>query len=240
MSGPVEHYTFPPLEAATPEGLLAVGGDLSSGRLLSAYRQGIFPWYSAGQPILWWSPDPRTVLYPDALKISRSLKKTLRHRGYRVTSDQHFTGVIQACAKPRDENEDGGTWITPEMIKAYTTLNESGYAHSLEVWDQETLIGGLYGVAIGRVFFGESMFSQVSNTSKFCLLFLISILIKNNFSLLDSQFYNQHLVQFGAYEIPDHEYQKKLKKGIRSKKEFNDNINYDESIDILQSLTQTS
>ena len=158
MSGPVEQYTFPPLEAATPEGLLAVGGDLSSGRLLSAYRQGIFPWYSAGQPILWWSPDPRTVLYPDDLKISRSLKKTLRHRGYRVTSDQHFTGVIQACAKPRDENEDGGTWITPEMIKAYTTLNESGYAHSLEVWDQETLIGGLYGVAIGRVFFGESMF----------------------------------------------------------------------------------
>ena len=160
MSGPLEHYSFPPLEAATPEGLLAVGGDLSSGRLLCAYRRGIFPWYSTDQPILWWSPDPRTVLYPDALKISRSLKKTLRHRGYRVTSDQYFSGVIQACAKPRERNDDSGTWITPEMIKAYTTLNESGYAHSLEVWDQMKLVGGLYGVAIGQVFFGESMFSH--------------------------------------------------------------------------------
>ena len=202
MSGPVEQYTFPPLEAATPEGLLAVGGDLSSGRLLSAYRRGIFPWYSAGQPILWWSPDPRTVLYPDALKISRSLKKTLRHRGYRVTSDQHFTGVIQACAKPRDENEDGGTWITPEMIKAYTTLNESGYAHSLEVWDQETLIGGLYGVAIGRVFFGESMFSHSTDASKIALTALIRIISDKKFQLIDCQVPSEHLFSLGAKNIP--------------------------------------
>ncbi len=202
MSGPVEHYTFPPLEAATPEGLLAVGGDLSSGRLLSAYRQGIFPWYSAGQPILWWSPDPRTVLYPDALKISRSLKKTLRHRGYRVTSDQCFTVVIQACAQPRDENEDGGTWITPEMIKAYTALNESGYAHSLEVWDQETLIGGLYGVAIGRVFFGESMFSHSTDASKIALTALVRIIADKNFQLIDCQVPSEHLFSLGAKNIP--------------------------------------
>ena len=202
MSGPVEHYTFPPLEAATPEGLLAVGGDLSSGRLLSAYRQGIFPWYSAGQPILWWSPDPRTVLYPDDLKISRSLKKTLRHRGCHVTSDQHFPGVIRACAKPRDENEDGGTWITPEMIKAYTTLNESGYAHSLEVWDQEILIGGLYGVAIGQVFFGESMFSHSTDASKIALTALIRIISEKKFQLIDCQVPSEHLFSLGAKNIP--------------------------------------
>jgi len=187
MSGPVEHYTFPPLEAATPEGLLAVGGDLSSGRLLSAYRRGIFPWYSAGQPILWWSPDPRTVLYPDALKISRSLKKTLRHRGYRVTSDQYFSDVIQACAKPRERNDDSGTWITPAMIKAYTTLNESGCAHSLEVWDQMKLVGGLYGVAIGQVFFGESMFSHSTDASKVALTALLRFFYDKVFVLIDCQ-----------------------------------------------------
>ena len=202
MSGPVEHYTFTPLEAATPEVLLAVGGDLSSGRLLSAYRQGIFPWYSAGQPILWWSPDPRTVLYPDALKISRSLKKTLRHRGYRVTSDQCFTVVIQACSQPREENEDDGTWITPEMIQAYTTLNESGYAHSLEVWDQETLIGGLYGVAIGRVFFGESMFSHSTDASKIALTALVRIISAKKFQLIDCQVPSEHLFSLGAKNIP--------------------------------------
>jgi leucyl/phenylalanyl-tRNA--protein transferase len=202
MSGSIEHYTFPPLEAATPEGLLAVGGDLSSGRLLSAYRQGIFPWYSAGQPILWWSPDPRTVLCPDALKISRSLKKTLRHRGYCVTSDQHFTGVIQACAKPRDEKEDSGTWITPEMIKAYTTLNESGYAHSLEVWDQQTLIGGLYGVAIGRIFFGESMFSHSTDASKIALAALVRIISDKKFQLIDCQVPSEHLFSLGAKNVP--------------------------------------
>jgi len=202
MSGPVEHYTFPPLEAATPEGLLAVGGDLSSGRLLSAYRRGIFPWYSAGQPILWWSPDPRTVLYPDALKISRSLKKTLRHRGYRVTSDQYFSGVIQACAKPRERNDDSGTWITPEMIKAYTTLNESGYAHSLEVWDQMKLVGGLYGVAIGQVFFGESMFSHSTDASKIALTALVRIISEKKFQLIDCQAPSEHLFSLGAKNIP--------------------------------------
>jgi len=202
MSGPVEHYTFPPLEAATPEGLLAMGGDLSSGRLLSAYRRGIFPWYSTDQPILWWSPDPRTVLYPDALKISRSLKKTLRHRGYRVTSDQNFSSVIQACAKPRDSSDDSGTWITPEMIKAYTTLNESGYAHSLEVWDQMKLVGGLYGVAIGGVFFGESMFSCSTDASKTALTALVRIISEKNFQLIDCQVPSKHLFSLGAQNIP--------------------------------------
>ena len=202
MSGPVEHYTFPPLEAATPEGLLAVGGDLSSGRLLSAYRRGIFPWYSAGQPILWWSPDPRTVLYPDALKISRSLKKTLRHRGYRVTSDQYFSDVIQACAKPRERNDDSGTWITPAMIKAYTTLNESGCAHSLEVWDQMKLVGGLYGVAIGQVFFGESMFSHSPDASKIALTALVRIISEMKFQLIDCQVPSEHLFSLGARNIP--------------------------------------
>ena len=202
MSGPLEHYSFPPLEAATPEGLLAVGGDLSSGRLLCAYRRGIFPWYSTDQPILWWSPDPRTVLYPDALKISRSLKKTLRHRGYRVTSDQYFSGVIQACAKPRDRNNDSGTWITSEMIKAYTTLSESGYAHSVEVWDQMKLVGGLYGVAIGRVFFGESMFSHSTDASKIALTALVRIISEKNFQLIDCQVPSEHLFSLGAKNIP--------------------------------------
>jgi len=179
-----------------------VGGDLSSGRLLSAYRRGIFPWYSTGQPILWWSPDPRTVLYPDALKISRSLKKTLRHRGYRVTTDQYFSGVIQACAKPRDRNDDSGTWITPEMIKAYTTLNASGYAHSLEVWDQMKLVGGLYGVAIGRVFFGESMFSNSTDASKIALTALVSIISEKKFQMIDCQVPSEHLFSLGARNIP--------------------------------------
>ena len=151
-------YTFPPLEAASPEGLLAVGGDLNPDRLLSAYRQGVFPWFSDGQPILWWSPDPRAILYPADLHISRSLRKSLRTQGFAVTADRAFDDVIQRCAESRNARE--GTWITSGMQEAYCTLHRMGYAHSVETWQNGQLVGGLYGLAIGKAFFGESMFSN--------------------------------------------------------------------------------
>ena len=149
---------FPSVDSASPEGLLAVGGDLRPERLLEAYRHGIFPWYSDDQPILWWSPDPRTVLFPDKLHISRSLKRSLRPGLFNVTLDQCFRDVMQHCAGPRPQYPDGGTWITAEMLEAYTRLHELGYAHSVETWQEEELVGGLYGVALGGAFFAESMF----------------------------------------------------------------------------------
>ncbi|MEK7666208.1 MAG: leucyl/phenylalanyl-tRNA--protein transferase, partial [Pseudomonadota bacterium] len=150
---------FPPVESATPEGLLAVGGDLSSERLLAAYQHGIFPWYNPEQPILWWSPDPRAVLYPEKLKIARSLRKTLKRGQLRVTFDSCFREVMLACAAPREQFPGGGTWITNAMVEAYMRLHAMGYAHSIETWHEDRLVGGLYGVALGGVFFGESMFA---------------------------------------------------------------------------------
>jgi leucyl/phenylalanyl-tRNA--protein transferase len=169
---PDNRLRFPPVEYATTEGLLAVGGDLSSERLLEAYRHGIFPWYSAGQPILWWSPDPRAVLYPERLKIRRSLKQTLRRGHFCVRFDTAFRDVMLACAAPRDQYPGGGTWITDEMIEAYRHLHELGFAHSVETWHDERLVGGLYGVALGGVFFGESMFSRATDASKVALVAL--------------------------------------------------------------------
>jgi len=202
MSGQFEQYAFPPLETATPEGLLAVGGDLSSGRLLAAYRQGIFPWYSTGQPILWWSPDPRTVLYPEQLRVKRSLRSSLRKQGFRITTDRAFEAVIQGCAAPRSGESEGGTWITTHMMDAYTQLNRDGYAHSLEIWQDETLVGGLYGVAIGRVFFGESMFSRARDASKVGLVGLVRILTDKKFDVIDCQLPSDHLFSLGAQSIP--------------------------------------
>ncbi len=203
---------FPPVEQAEqePDGLLAVGGDLSSTRLLNAYRSGIFPWYSSDQPILWWSPDPRMILYPKQLKISRSLRKAMRNSDLTITIDQAFTDVVTACAAPR--HKQSGTWITDEMRQAYLTLFKRGYAHSVDVWEEDRLVGGLYGVAIGRVFFGESMFSIRDNASKTAMVFLCERLISWGYELIDCQVYSKHLASLGAEEVTRSEFCSLLEK----------------------------
>ena len=193
-------YTFPPLEAASPEGLLAVGGDLNPDRLLSAYRQGIFPWYSDDQPILWWSPDPRAVLYPSKLHISKSLRKSLRTRGFEVSADRAFGLVIAACAESRNRGE--GTWITSGMQDAYCALHRMGYAHSVETWHNGELVGGLYGLAIGKAFFGESMFSRVADASKTALVGLATSLAAEGYRFIDCQVVSEHLTSLGAEATP--------------------------------------
>jgi leucyl/phenylalanyl-tRNA--protein transferase len=193
---------FPPVESATPEGLLAVGGDLSSARLVEAYRHGIFPWYNPGEPILWWSPDPRAVLYPPKLKISRSLHKTLRRGQFQVTFDNTFREVMLACAAPRAQYPGGGTWITDDMVAAYCALHEQGIAHSVEVWHERQLAGGLYGVALGRVFFGESMFTRITDASKVALAVLARSLHARQFALIDCQLPSAHLNSLGAESVP--------------------------------------
>lgn len=197
---------FPDVNLALqePDGLLAVGGDLSIERLIAAYSLGIFPWYSEGQPILWWSPDPRMVLHPSEIKISKSLAKTIRKQSFKVTFDTAFHDVISACSKPRLENGvvQSETWILNEMIEAYVELHNAGYAHSVECWQDEKLVGGLYGVAIGNVFFGESMFSRTSDSSKVAFVFLCKQLEKWGFQLIDCQVYTPHLESLGAYMIP--------------------------------------
>ncbi len=197
------HADFPPVERALrdPDGLLAAGGDLSPQRLLRAYRRGIFPWYEKGQPILWWSPDPRAVLFPDRLRISRSLRKTLRNKPYRVTFDTAFAAVVTACAAPR--RGATGTWITPEMRDAYCALHAQGHAHSVEVWwpDGE-LVGGLYGILLPRVFSGESMFARRSDMSKVALVHLAQWLRERDVPLIDCQLPNPHLMRLGAETMP--------------------------------------
>lgn len=193
---------FPPVEQASPDGLLAVGGDLRQERLLEAYRHGIFPWYSDDQPILWWSPDPRTILFPDKLHVSRSLKRSLRPGLFTVTLDRCFRDVMQHCAEPRPQYPDGGTWITAEMLEAYRRLHELGYAHSVEAWQEGKLVGGLYGVAIGGAFFAESMFSRVSDASKVALVSLVRQLQAWGFSLMDCQQASHHVMALGAESIP--------------------------------------
>lgn len=194
---------FPPAHHALrdPDGLLAVGGDLARDRLLSAYRKGIFPWFNPGQPVLWWSPDPRAVLFPAELHVSRSLKRTLNRGRFRFSIDRDFRGVIAACARtPR--NGQGGTWITDDMRAAYLDLHDAGYAHSLETWQDGKLVGGIYGVALGKVFFGESMFSHVSDASKAALVVLVDEMRARNFVLLDCQVASAHLESLGSREIP--------------------------------------
>jgi leucyl/phenylalanyl-tRNA---protein transferase len=192
---------FPPLDKALrdPNGLLAAGGDLKAERLIQAYRHGCFPWYQDGQPILWWSPDPRTVLFPDELHVSRSLRKALRQQSYRVSFDSAFAAVIQACAAPRDYAD--GTWITTPMQQAYLQLHERGIAHSVEVWREDELVGGLYGLAMGQLFFGESMFSRADNASKVGFVTLVDYLKDQGFVLIDCQMPSQHLHSFGARAI---------------------------------------
>jgi leucyl/phenylalanyl-tRNA--protein transferase len=197
-----DHVPFPDPESALdhPDGLLAVGGSLTAGRLIAAYRAGIFPWYTTGQPILWWSPNPRSVLFPDRIKVSRSLRKTVRRATMRVTLDRAFQQVIRACAAPRDQRE--GTWITPAMAAAYTHLHALGLAHSVEVWQKEQLVGGLYGVALGRAFFGESMFSRVSDASKVALVHLAGQLFSWGYGIIDCQLESAHLTRLGAERVP--------------------------------------
>ncbi len=196
-------HEFPPLATALsePNGLLAVGGDLAPERLLAAYRRGIFPWYSPGEPILWWSPDPRMVLFPAEFKVSRSLGRTLRRGGYEVRLDTAFARVIAACAQtPRRDQH--GTWIVPEMQAAYRRLHELGLAHSVETWVDGELVGGLYGIALGRMFYGESMFSWRSDASKIAVAHLARYLERLGFGMVDCQMHTAHLASLGAREIP--------------------------------------
>jgi leucyl/phenylalanyl-tRNA--protein transferase len=192
---------FPPLAKALrePNGLLAAGGDLSPERLIAAYRHGCFPWFDEGQPILWWSPDPRTVMRPEHLHVSRSLAKLLRQQRYRVSFDSAFAEVIQACAAPRSYAD--GTWITEGMQAAYIELHRRGLAHSVEVWEEERLVGGLYGLAMGQIFFGESMFSRADNASKVGFATLVGHLREAGFQLIDCQMPTAHLLSLGATSI---------------------------------------
>jgi leucyl/phenylalanyl-tRNA--protein transferase len=221
-----DNSPFPPLEQALlePNGLLAAGGSLTPARLLDAYRHGIFPWFNSADPVLWWSPDPRMVLFPQEFKISQSLRKTLRNRVYEVRTDTAFEQVMRACAAPR--GGEAGTWIHEEMIAAYTELHRMGHAHSIEVWMPNTsfqpqadelkleLVGGLYGMSIGRMFYGESMFSRRSDASKVALAHLAAQLRRWNFGMIDCQMNTPHLASLGAREIPRTEFVQRLQELI--------------------------
>ena len=207
-----DKIAFPPQHLAEKEGLLAIGGDLSEKRLLLAYQMGIFPWYSHDEPIMWWSPDPRLVLYPQELKVSRSLKKVIRRDIFTIKIDTAFGDVIQACAGVRRKKQDG-TWIVDDMITAYHKLHNSGFAHSFEAWQDDELVGGLYGVSLGRCFFGESMFSRQSNASKVTLACMVDFLQKRSFELIDCQVTTDHLLSVGAREIPRKRFLKELGRG---------------------------
>ena len=201
---------FPPLENCTEEGILAIGGDLSSERLIEAYKNGIFPWYSEGEPIIWYCPDPRMVLFFNQLKISKSMKKILRDESFQVTFNQNFEEVIYQC-KSIERGDGLGTWITDDMQEAYIDLHKKGIAKSVEVWKNGELVGGLYGIDLGNVFCGESMFSKASNASKVAFIHLVQHLQNKQYKFLDCQVYNDHLASLGAEEIPRDVFLKLLK-----------------------------
>jgi len=206
-----EDVSFPDINLAAhePDGLLAIGGDLSAKRLINAYQHGIFPWYSGDQPILWWSPDPRFVLFPEHLKISRSLKKTIRKQRFEITINKDFYAVIEHCSSiPRPGQN--GTWITNEMKQAYIQLNQAGIAYSVEAWENNQLAGGLYGIALGSVFFGESMFSHKTDASKVAFSQFVQHLQSIGFKLIDCQIYTEHLESLGAKQIPRHDFSRLL------------------------------
>jgi leucyl/phenylalanyl-tRNA---protein transferase len=205
---------FPPPEQALeePAGLLAAGGDLSPQRLVAAYRRGIFPWYSPGQPVLWWSPDPRAVLFPEEFRCTRSLAKSLRNAGFILSVNQDFAGVVDGCAAPRAASP--GTWITSEMRAAYLALHRLGYAHSIEVHHQGSLAGGLYGVRLGGVFFGESMFSRQRDASKAALAHLVALCRQNNLAVIDCQLPSRHLETLGVRSIPRGQFQALLQEHV--------------------------
>jgi leucyl/phenylalanyl-tRNA--protein transferase len=211
-----EQIVFPPVELSTKEGILAVGGDLSTRRLITAYKNGIFPWYSDGEPILWWSPDPRFVLFTDELYVSKTMRQVLNREIFTVKFDTAFREVITACKKTKRKRERG-TWITDDMLEAYCNLNELGYAHSIEAWSDGKLAGGLYGISLGGCFFGESMFSARSNASKAALIVLTRKLNEHGFMFIDSQVYTEHMESMGARDIPRDEYITLLKKGLKQR-----------------------
>ncbi len=204
------HYQYAMEE---PNGLLAAGGDLSPRRLISAYSLGIFPWYNPGEPILWWTPDPRSVVYPNEFKPSRSLKKLINRKTFTVTMDTCFSDVITLCAQPR--RNEAGTWIDKDINKAYNQLHEIGFAHSVEVWFEGKLVGGLYGIALGKAFFGESMFSTMDNASKVAFASLCEQLTKWQFEIIDCQVHNPHLASLGAVEIPRKTFLNQLSSAIK-------------------------
>jgi leucyl/phenylalanyl-tRNA---protein transferase len=209
-----EDLVFPPPELAEEDGLLAVGGDLSEERLVLAYSMGIFPWYSDNYPILWWSPDPRLVLVPKELRVPRSLRQTIRKNIYTITTNKAFEEVIRNCAEIPRQGETG-TWITEDMIQAYIRLHKAGYVCSVEAWAGEELAGGLYGVTLGRVFFGESMFAKKSDASKAAFVIFVESLIEQGFELIDCQITTAHMKRFGAREISRAEFMKRLAKALR-------------------------
>lgn len=201
---------FPPVSEANPNGILAIGGDLSPDRLLLAYKSGIFPWFEQGEPIFWWSPNPRMVLFLDELVVSKSMRNILNRNSFKVTFNQNFREVISNCQKIKREGQNG-TWITSEMIEAYCKLNELGIAKSVEVWQNNELVGGLYGIDLGHIFCGESMFSIVSNASKVAFIALANQLKEANYKVLDCQVYNEHLETLGCREIEREDFMKILK-----------------------------
>lgn len=205
---------FPPVERALtdPPGLLAAGGSLTPEWLVAAYQRGIFPWYMPGEPLLWWSPDPRLILVPANIKISRSLRKTLRSGRFEIRFDSDFAAVIEACAAPRSPGN--GTWITAEMQEAYKHMHRLGYAHSVEAWRENRLVGGLYGMSMGKVFFGESMFSRENDASKAALVYLARYLERNGFAMIDCQMTTPHLLSLGAQQIPRSEFCAKLEQWV--------------------------
>lgn len=210
-----EDLVFPDPSLSEEDGLLAVGGDLSAERLLLAYTNGIFPWFSENEPILWWSPNPRFIIYPKDIKISKSMKKLLKRNTYKITFDTCFRDVITNCSNLRI---DAGTWITNEMIEAYYNLHELGFAHSVEAWHDDKLVGGLYGVSIGKCFFGESMFSTMDNSSKAAFITLCKVLEQKEFLIIDCQVHTKHLESLGAIHISGEKFLEILEKGISSKK----------------------
>ena len=210
-----QELIFPPADLADPNGIIAVGGDLSPERLILAYESGIFPWFSERDPIIWWSPDPRCVLFPQNLKVSKSMRQVMRKDKFSITYDHVFRDVIAACRKAPRPGQNG-TWITPDMLEAYDVLHRKGYAHSVEVWENQELVGGLHGVSLGKCFFGESMFARVSNASKVGFITLVRDLIEKGFELIDCQVYTEHLVSLGAEEISRRDFLKKLQKNRKN------------------------
>lgn len=210
-----DQISFPPPELAEENGLLAVGGDLSPRRIVAAYSLGIFPWYSENDPILWWFTSPRLVLFPEELKVSKRLRRYYKNTTQTFTINRAFDQVIMACAASRQAIKED-TWITSDMIQAYMDLNRLGYAHSVECWDNSQLVGGLYGIALGKVFFGESMFTLSANSSKFALIELVNFLKSNNYQLIDCQMTTTHLVSMGARELDGEEFQRLLSRHINS------------------------
>ncbi len=208
-----EEIIFPPVNLAEESGILAVGGDLSPERLIEAYRRGIFPWYSDDDPIIWWSPNPRFVLFPDDLYVSKTMRQVLRRNIFRITCDRDFRAVIQGCREPR--KRERGTWITDEMLEAYERLHELGVAHSVEAWQDEELAGGLYGLSLGRCFFGESMFTRVDNGSKAAFITLVKKLRELGFLIIDCQVHTAHLESLGAIHIDREDYLAILEQGLK-------------------------